>query len=166
MATPVRMFLAFLLVLAAACGDSADTTTTLAGPTTIGTTAPSPATTSTLAPVVPATTSTTTTVAFSMPDFTVVQRTPEDVLVVAVPPGSYTDLDIQNLVAVVVERFAPVQGLHIVDDESVAPLVLADSVTAEEQARLDEHYFLRLEDGFRMVFLGPFAEVGEVILGS
>jgi hypothetical protein len=158
-----------LLTLLAACGDSADTTTT-----STAVIPPSP-TTTTIAPAgetgggTGATTTVATTTAIPglfVPEFTIVERTPDDVLVVAVAPGTYSDIDLQNLVSEVVEHFAPVNALHIVDDEGATDLVLAETVTVEEQAFLDDHYFLRLEEGFRMVFVGPFADVGEVILGS
>ena len=109
---------------------------------------------------------TTTSPEFSLPDFTIIERTDDNVLVVSIPPGTYSDLDLQNLVNEIVERFAPVNGMHIVDDPDIADLVLTESVTAAEQEQLDEHYFLRLEDGFRMVFLGPFTGREDVIIGS
>ena len=168
-----RLTLAACLILAAACGDATSATSSTTEPTvsvatieTVDTStdatggAGADQTTATVA------TTTTTVVLFSLPEFTVVERTEDDVLVVAIPPATYTDIDLRNLVDEVVERFAPVNALHIIDDELIAELVLAESVTAAEQVLLDEHYFLRLEEGFRMVFVGPFAEVGEVILGS
>ncbi|MEE8330412.1 MAG: hypothetical protein V3R84_01420 [Acidimicrobiia bacterium] len=166
MAVRLAIFVSCLAVVSA-CGDSSGATTT-----TQTTTAP-PVVTTTPATVTADNTPSTTSAAtpttgpgFSFPEFTIVERTDDDVLVVAIPAGTYTDIDLQNLVGEMVERFPPVNGLHIIDDTAVTQLVLADSVSAEEQALLDLHYFLRLEDGFRMVYLGPFAEVGEVILGS
>lgn len=165
----VRFAIAVLLLaIASACGDGATSTTTTTAETTIATTTSAPTivedTSAGTASTAAATT--TTAVAFSLPDFTIVERTEDDVLVAAIPPGTYTDIDLQNLVGEIVERFAPVNGLHIIDDEAVTQLVLAASVSAEEQELLDQHYFLRLEGGNRMVYLGPFAAVGEVILGS
>ena len=166
------MVVTALMIAVAACGDSSSTTTTTALPTSIAETAgttttigapadPGGGTTTTATPA-----TTTTSVVFSVPEFVVIDRSDDDVLVVAVPPATYTDIDLRNLVDEVVERFAPVNGLHVIDDESLAELVLAPTVTADEQALLDDHYFLRLEEGFRIVYLGPFAEIGEVILGS
>jgi hypothetical protein len=166
MAVRLAIF-ACCLAIVTACSDSSGTTTT----TTTTTTLPIVTTTPVTAPVddTPSTTSVatpTTGLGFSFPEFTIVERTDDDVLVVAIPAGTYTDIDLHNLVGEMVERFPPVNGLHIIDDVAVTQLVLADSVSAEEQALLDLHYFLRFEDGFRMVYLGPFAEVGEVIFGS
>lgn len=162
--------LAALLSVLAACGDSAGTTTTTTAasvPPTVPTTTIATSDGTGGGTGVATTTAPTSTVPGSfVPEFTILERTPDDVLVVAVPPGTYSDIDLQNLVSEVVERFAPVNVLHIVDDEGAADLVLAESLTAEDQAFLDDHYFLRLEEGFRMVFLGPFADVGDVILGS
>lgn len=164
--------LAAFLMVAVACGDSSSATTTSTEPTPVPTTEAASTSQPAIAETSPGQTesppavTTTSAPAFSLPDFTVVERTDEDVLVVAVPPATYNDIDLRNLVEEVVERFAPVNGLHIIDDEAIADLVLLETVTSAEQVLLDEHYFLRLEEGFRMVFVGPFAEVGEVILGS
>lgn len=155
-----------VLLLLAACSDSDSTPTTTAVPVTTTTTTV-PATTAPSGSVVVTTSVTTTTApVFSIPEFVIADRTVDDEVVVAIPPGTYSDIDLQNVVNEVIERFAPITVLHIVDDEGATALVLADSVSAADQEFLDEHYFLRLEEGFRMVFLGPFADVGEVILGS
>jgi hypothetical protein len=168
MAVRLALLVAMLSLLAA-CGDSADTTTTtaVAPPPTATTTTVAPSGGTSEAPVETTTTIATPTIpGLFVPEFTILERTADDVLVVGVSPGTYSDIDLQNLVSEVMERFAPVDGLHIVDDEAATDLVLAETLTAEDQAFLDDHYFLRLEEGFRMVFLGPFADVGEVILGS
>jgi hypothetical protein len=164
-------FLAVLL-LAGACtgggdGDAVESTTTEAGGP--GTEASTP---STISSVESSTTTSTqeveltTTSVIGLPNYSVLSRSEEDELVVLVAPGTYGDIDIQNVVGDVVERFAPVNTLHIVDDEAAATLVVAETVTPEEQIVLDEHYLVRLEEGFRMIFVGPFSSVGEVILGS
>ncbi len=115
--------------------------------------------------------STTSTVAVEVPEYSIESRTGGtggDTVVILLEPGTYTDLDLETIVVDVVERFAPVATVHVVDDSSVVPLVLEDlsALAAEEQALLDLHYFARLEEGFRLVFQGPFATVGQVILGS
>lgn len=166
MAVRLAIFVSCLAIVSA-CGDSGSATTT-----TTTTTPPPVVTTTPVTVAVDDTTSTTSAATsttgpgFSFPEFTIVERTDDDVLVVAIPPGTYTDIDLQNVVGEMIERFPPVNGLHIIDDPAITQLVLTDSVSAEQQELLDLHYFLRLEDGFRMVFLGPFAEVGEVIFGS
>lgn len=148
-------------------GDAVESETTEAS---VSTTEASPS--STIASVQSSTTSSTpeveltTTSVVGLPSYSVLSRSEEDELVVLVAPGTYGDIDIQNVVGDVVERFAPVNTLHIVDDEAAAILVVAETVTPEEQVVLDEHYFVRLEEGFRMIFVGPFSSVGEVILGS
>ena len=161
-----------VVLIAGACsrdgdGDAVESETTAAS---VSTTEASPQ--STIAGAESSTTSSmpevelTTTSVVGLPSYSVLSRSEEDELVVLVAPGTYGDIDIQNVVGDVVERFAPVNTLHIVDDEAAATLVVAETVTPEEQLVLDEHYFVRLEEGFRMIFIGPFSSVGEVILGS
>lgn len=91
-----------------------------------------------------------------------------DTVVVLLEPATYSDLDLQNVVTDVIERFAPIAQLHIVDDSAAVELVLLndDQLTPDQVLVLDEHYFVRLEDGFRLVYQGPFDTFGEVILGS
>lgn len=109
---------------------------------------------------------------FAVPSYTIVERIPGsdgDVLVIQLDPGSYDALDSEdliNVVADVVDRFPPVLEMHIVDSPQAAELVLGDNPTAEEAAVLADHYFVRLEDGARIVFVNTFSEAGQVILGS
>lgn len=166
-----------LVLVAAACsGDGADetttTVTTTATPVTslgaAGTTAP-PATTS------PPQTSVTTTEAgapVSFPDYTIVAREPEaagDTVVVLLDTESYdslTDIDLANVLADVVERFPPILTAYVVDDAAAAEIVLSTEPTEAELEVLGRHYLVRLEEGFRMVFAGPFADTPVAILGS
>ncbi len=91
-------------------------------------------------------------------------------LVVLLDPESYdslTDIDLQNVVAGVVEsEDEPVLEAHVVDDPEVADYVLAENPNPRQTRQLDIHYLARLEDGFRIVFLGPFSDTGSVVLGS
>ncbi len=116
-------------------------------------------------------TTTTLEQAFEVPEYSIQARISGesgDTVVVSVEPATYSDLDIENLVADVVQRFAPITTVHVVDDPAVVDLVLSEptALTAEELASRDEHYFARLEEGFRLVFQGPFEQVPEVIIGS
>jgi hypothetical protein len=143
--------------------DSTTTSTTLTVPTTTTTTLdPASTTTTTRDGEVPA-----------PPEYEIVRRIPGedgDTLVVLLDPSSYdgllTDIDLQNVVADVVERFPPVLEAYVVDSQDAVDLVLLDERTPEEQAVLDEHAFVTLEEGFRIVFTGPFGDFGELILGS
>jgi len=127
-------------------------------------------TTSTLAP----STTTTSLDPFgepSFPEYTIVSRdvgTDGDTLVVLLDAdtGSLTDIDLQNIVVDVVERFPPVLTAHIVENADAAEAVLATVPTEAEQELLDRYYLVRLEEGFRLVFVGPFADTPMTILGS
>ncbi len=89
-------------------------------------------------------------------------------MVVSLLPAPYSDLDIENVVSDVLQRFAPIVTVHVVDDAAIVDLVLADeaTLTAEQVASRDAHYYARLEEGFRLVFEGPFAAFPQVVLGS
>ena len=130
------------------------------------------ATTSDLEPAATTTTTTAATASLGLPEYAVVARvetTPGDTLVVLLDPDSYeslTDIDLENVIADVVERFPPVFELHVVDSQSAAELVLAADVDPEMLPILEEHYLVRLEEGFRIVYTGPYQSFGESILGS
>lgn len=167
----VVLSLAAAVLFAGACsdGDEAATTTTVPPPSTTTT---APATTTVPPSTAPPTTVTTTTSDVGgLPAYQIVVRrqgsTGGDTVVVVVEPGPYTDLDLENVVADVVTRFAPIATLYLVDDAQAAAMVLADGEPSElEQEFLDLHYFLLLEDGFRITYQGPYAEFGESVLVS
>jgi hypothetical protein len=174
----MRIALTFLIgaaVLAGCSGDDGDTTTTagdgaVAPITTLaggengatGTTVAGGATSTTMDlgdPVIP--------------EWEVVSRSDGadgSTLVVLLDPESYqslTDIDLQNVVADVVEtEEEDVLVIHVVDDPEVAEYVEKQNPTQQQQNQLDIHYLAMLEDGFRIVFLGPFSDTAPVVLGS
>ena len=172
--------IAGLVIIAAACsGDDAAessttvTTTTTAAPVTSLAAAGSTSSTSTsVAPTSSVTTTADPEDPLDFPEYTIVSREEGDsgdTLVVLLDPDSYlslTDIDLANVLADVVDRFPPVLTAFVIDDESAAEAVLAAEPTAEQIAVLDAHYFVRLEEGFRMVFTGKFSDVPIAILGS
>ena len=155
------------LVSLTACTSSSDdgSTTTIAPITTLA-----PSTTTTVEP-------TTTTLApiqeLDAPSYRIVDRQPiegsGDEVVVLLDPSSYdslTDLDLYDLIAEVVELFPPVSVLHVVDSAAAANLVVNAEATDAERASLASNYLARLDDGFRVTYLGPFATSGSAVLGS
>ncbi len=161
-------------VLAACSGDDdtaeTSTTTTAVPITTLGTTQAPPVTTA-----APTTATTSTTLAalgqVEFPSYTIVSRSEGeagDTVVVLIDPDfeSLSDIDLQNVLADVVERFPPVFEAYVVSSQEAADLVLVDDVDTAGEAVLDQHFWARLEDGFRIVFAGPFAELSPLILGS
>ncbi len=164
-----------LAALAAGCsGDDGDTTTTLAGG--VGgtvTSLPDAASGGASTTVAPGAVTTTIVLAEPViPTWTIASSEEGDdgsTIVVVLDPASYdslTDIDLQNVIAEVVDSEDPVLVAHVVDDPAVAGMVLLDDTTPAQNRRLDRHYLARLEDGFRIVFLGPFADTAAVVLGS
>ncbi len=146
---------------------------TLGSVETTTTTAPPPSTTT------PPTTSSTTTTTLAplpdptFPDYTIAQRIEDaqngDTVVVLLDANSYTlltDIDLYNVIADVVERFPPVYEAHVIDSLPAADLVFIEDPTDEQLQILAEHYFAKLEEGFRIVYQGQFAELGTTVLGS
>ena len=175
---PIVIYVSVLLVVAllgAGCsGDDADdTTTTSVAPST---TAAGSGTTP--APGGGSDGATTTTVvvdeevSFSIPAYEVVNRVEGEkgaTVVVLLDPNTYnalTDVDLQNVIEDVIDRFPPVYEVHVVDDISAADLVLADGVQPAQQVILDEHYLVRLEEGFTIIYVGPFSDFPVTIIAS
>ena len=110
----------------------------------------------------------TTHVAPGLPDYEVVHRMIEDdreTLVVVVEPGTYSNVQLENLVHDIVERFTPSAAI-VVDDRDVADLAVLEERTEEQQARLDAHTFLRIEGGVEVTFYGPYADFPGLTVGS
>lgn len=114
------------------------------------------------------TTVTTTEVVAGLPAYEVVHRMIEDdreTLVVVVEPGTYSNVQLENLVYDIVDRFAPSAAI-VVDDREVADLAVLGERTEEQQARLDSHTFLHIEGGVEVTFYGPYADFPGLTVGS
>lgn len=166
-----------LVVLFAACSgddgatDDASTTTiagapttTLAGSTGGGETAP----TVTTAP----TTTTSVAPALSFPEYSIISREEAesgDIVVVLLDPTTYeslSDLDVLNVMSDLVEQYAPVFEAHIVETQAAADALFIEEPTEAEQTALDNYYIARLEEGFRIVYVGPLEDSDDAILSS
>jgi hypothetical protein len=121
-------------------------------------------------------TTTTTTVLLSTltpPEYAIVSRietdAPGDTVVVLLDAESYTsltDLDLYDIIAEVVDLFPPISALHIVDDVAAVDIVADPESTTAEIALIGDNYLVRLADGFKITYLGPFTASGTAILGS
>jgi hypothetical protein len=168
MASKDLLMIAAAMVIAA-CSSSSDTTTTTAPTTTVATTTTTVATTTT-------TVATTTTVPQEpppFPEYRIVERivVPEtgDTVVLLLDPASYTslsDLDLYEVIADATDRFPPILIAHVVDSPEAADAVLLEEPDEAQRLILEANYLARLEDGFRIVYLGPFEESGTAVLGS
>lgn len=151
-----------LALVATACnrGDDAELTTT----TTPATTQLSTTTTSTDGGTDGETTS--TTAGGALPEYQIIAGdSGEDEYVVLVDPGAYSEQDLRNIMEGIVDEYAPVT-VHLIDSQDASELVLKDEVTEAEQAILDAHYFARVVDGTTLEYLGPYADLDPVHIGS
>jgi hypothetical protein len=158
------------LVLAGCTSDSSaetasSTTTVTAGTVTApaGTEAPTDSSTST--------TSSPKSV-LSAPGYQIVSRIEGDVgdtVVVLLDAGTYealTDLDLYDLIAEVVELFPPIAGVHVVDSAAAANIVANPDASEAEKQAMGTNYLARLDEGVKIIYLGPFASSGTAVLGS
>ena len=127
------------------------------------------------AAVATTTTTTTTTTeapALAFPEYRIVSREAGesgDVVVVLLDPSTYeslSDIDIHNVMSDLVEQFSPVSEAHVVETQAAADALFVENPTEEQQTALDNSYIARLEEGFRIVYVGRFEESGVAILGS
>ena len=177
--------LAGLAVLAtvAACGDddapALVTTTSRVVTTAAPTTEPDPTTTTTTTTIAAAdetgsateSPSTTTDQEGGEISFRVVrQESTRDgsVLHLEVPPGDYTDVDLENLVLSMYEERDDLYELHVLDNrEAVSALLTPESErTPEQKALLESHYLVSFLEGAILRFQGPFANLEGYIVGS
>ena len=145
-------------LLLAACSKGTEPTLTTTGSaitTTASMSSPSTSTTDTEA---------TTTTAGSLPGYSVVAGGSGEPLVLLLEPGTYSDIDLRNVVDDAIGRFGP-SDLYIVDSQDAVELVAVENPTAEQQQILDSHEFVRVV-GDQLEFLGPYASSGTVSIGS
>jgi len=107
------------------------------------------------------------------PSYQIIWRNPiegqGDEVVVLLDVASYnslTDLDVFDLIADVVERFPPITVAHIVDDYNSAQIVTSPDASEADRSSNADNYLARLDEGFRITYLGPFADSGTAVLGS
>ena len=162
--------LAALAVVAAACDSDEAALSTTTSVLTETTEAPERDTTTTTTDDTAATTSTTL-VGETVSGQEVVARISTDdgeVLHIVIPEGAYTDVDLVNFIGDLKEADPDLWGVEVFDDPAAAEAFATpeDERTEEDQQTLDDHHFVTLTDGDRVIFRGPFSEFGEFVLAS
>ncbi len=91
-----------------------------------------------------------------------------EIFYIVIPPGAYTDVDLENFVGDLLEANPGLWGAEVFDDDAAvqAFVIPEDQRTVEQQGLLDENHFVSLIGGDTMKFQGPFAEFGEFVIGS
>lgn len=168
-----------VLTLVVSCSGDDDSTeegltsTTLADPiTTLADSADTAGSGTEAAPEASTTTTTSAAPELTFPQYSIVSREASeegDVVVVLLDPTTYeslSDIDILNVMSDLVEQFAPVYEAHIVETQAAADALFVEDPSEAEQTSLDNDYIARLEEGFRIVYVGPLEDSGVAILGS
>lgn len=119
------------------------------------------------------TTTTTPKSVLTAPEYKIVDRSPGaavgDTVVVLLDTGTYdslTDLDLFDLIAEVVELFPPIEIVHVVDSAAAANVVGDPDASEADRKAVAANYLARLDSGFKITYLGPFASSGTAVLGS
>ena len=168
----LRLGLFGLLVLAlAACddGETTDLSTTsslISSPTTG---AEGEATTTTVA--TGGDTTSTTLVGQQVAEYEVVARVSDpagETLFIVIPPGAYTDVDIENFVVGLVDSGEITYGAEIFDDNGAVDAYRKPEAerTEGETQLIQQHHFASVQNGTTVVYRGPFADSGEFVIGS
>ena len=106
--------------------------------------------------------------ASGLPPYEVIHRLIEDdreTLVIVAEPGAYSNVELENLVYDIVENHSP-RGAIVVDDPAAADLAILDTRTDEQQAALDSHTLLSIDNGVEVTFHGPYADFPGLTVGS
>jgi hypothetical protein len=148
-------------LLAGACsrGTEPELTTTTTAAAVITTTTSAPTTTTTAAED-----ETTSTTAGRLPSYSVVAGRAGGTIVVLLEPGTYTDIDIRNVIDDVIERFQPSET-WVVDSQDAVDAVLKDPPDPADDEIVAAHVFAHLK-GTELQYLGPYEDVGTVSIGS
>ena len=162
-----------LSVVLAACDREADSdvTTTVPSSTTTAAVAESTTTTEAEAPAVEDPTTTTVAppsvieLAYQVRFKGVTDG--RNVVVLQIEQGTATDIALETLAREALDEFEPLAELHVVDSEDAVELVRLDptSLTDEERSILEQHHLISVREAV-LTFEGPFADLGEFILGS
>ena len=166
-----RLVLFGLLVVGlAACddGETTDLSTTsslIASPTTGG----EVATTTTVA--AGGDTTSTTLVGQAVAGHEVVARVSDpagETLFIVIPPGAYTDVDIENFVVGLVDSGEITYGAEVFDDAGAVDAFRKPEAerTEGETQLIDQHHFASVQNAGVVVFRGPFADSPDVVIGS
>jgi len=166
--TRIAILVVAALVVAACTSSTSEVTTTTAVEAPVTTLATEASTTTSA----PETTTVPQVTQISPPQYKIMDRIEGDdgdTVVVLLDASSYdslTDLDLFDIIVEVVELFPPISTIHIVDDPAAVSVVVNPDASNAEIEAIQENYLARLDNGFTITYLGPFAARGTAILGS
>ena len=91
-----------------------------------------------------------------------------DILHVVIPPGAYTDIDLENFIQDLRDSNPGLWGVEVFDDTDAALAfqVAEGNRTEDDQELLDNHHLVSLVNGDTLRFQGPLSDFGEYILAS
>jgi hypothetical protein len=96
------------------------------------------------------------------------EATGGDIVHLVIPRAGYTDIDIENFLRELRQASPGLWGVELFDSDEAqqAFMVPEGSRTEEQRTLISRHHLASLVDGDLLVWRGPFASLGQVILGS
>lgn len=97
-----------------------------------------------------------------------VSDTAGETLFILIPPGAYTDVDIENFVVGLVDDGTVTFGAEVFDDPGAIDAFRKPEAerTEGETQLIEDHHFASVQNGSTVAFRGPFASSGEFVIGS
>ncbi|HEX6145229.1 MAG TPA: hypothetical protein VF083_00535 [Acidimicrobiia bacterium] len=91
-----------------------------------------------------------------------------ETLFVLIPPGAYTDVDIENFVVGLVDDGTVTFGAEVFDDPGAIDAYRKPEAerTEGEVQLIEDHHFASIQNGSTVVFRGPFAGSPDFVIGS
>ena len=116
-------------------------------------------------------TTSTTLVGQQVAEYEVVARVSDpagETLFIVIPPGAYTDVDIENFVVGLVDSGEITYGAEVFDDNGAVDAYRKPEAerTEGETQLIEQHHFASVQNGTTFIYRGPFAESGEFVIGS
>jgi hypothetical protein len=104
-------------------------------------------------------------------DYEIVARESDpagETLYIVIPPGAYTDVDIENFMFELFDSGTATFGAEVFDDAAAVDAYRKPEAerTEDETALIAAHHLASLENGTTIVFRGPFESSGEMVIGS
>ncbi|HEU4917993.1 MAG TPA: hypothetical protein VFV13_15685 [Acidimicrobiia bacterium] len=167
----LRLSLVLALLLAISACDDGETTELSTTSSLISSATTVDAEASTTTTPTDASAAPTTLVGESVSGYEVVARVSDpagETLFIVIPPGAYTDVDMENFTVGLVDDGTVTYGAEIFDDAAAVDAFRkpeAERTEAETQL-IQEHHFASVQNAGVVVFQGPFAESPDVIIGS
>ena len=91
-----------------------------------------------------------------------------ETLYIVVPPGAYTDVDLENFIVGLVDDETITFAAEVFDDPGAVDAFRKEEAerTEGEVQLIEDHHFASVQNGTTVVFRGPFSDSPDFVIGS